>query len=127
MPRGRYAAGEARREEAYAKELKRQKELWASAEKAKREAWLADKTKEIKDATVRGLEPDIQRLVGRHREEARKLEESLREQHKTYARMDARNAWPHGPHGPMDRMAPWTAWSHGPHGPMDRMGASPSH
>ena len=32
------------------------------AEAAKREQWMAEKTKEIKDSTVRGLEPDIQRL-----------------------------------------------------------------
>ena len=32
---------------------------------------MAEKTKEIKDSTVRGLEPDIQRLVGKQREEAR--------------------------------------------------------
>jgi 5-azacytidine-induced protein 1 len=78
----RYAAGEAKREEAYAKELRKQKEVWASAEKAKREQWLADKTKEIKEATVRGLEPDIQRLVARHRDESRKIEEGLREEHR---------------------------------------------
>ena len=78
----RYAAGEAKREEAYAKELRKQKELWGQAEKAKREQWLADKTKEIKESTVRGLEPDIQRLVQRHRDEAARLELALREEHK---------------------------------------------
>ena len=78
----RYATGEAKREEAYARELKKQKELWGVAEKAKREQWLAEKTKEIKESTVRGLEPDIQRLVQRHRDEARKIEEALREEHR---------------------------------------------
>lgn len=78
----RYAAGEAKREEAYAKELQKQKQLWAQSEKAKREQWLADKTKEIKESTVRGLEPDIQRLVQRHRDEAKKIEEALREEHR---------------------------------------------
>jgi len=78
----RYAAGEAKREEAFAKELRKQKELWGQAEKEKREQWLAEKTKEVKDATVRGLEPDIQRLVARHREETRKVEETLREDHR---------------------------------------------
>ena len=78
----KFAAGEARREEAYAKELRKQKEVWGASEKAKREQWLADKTKEIKEATVRGLEPDIARLVGRHKEETVKLSESLREDHR---------------------------------------------
>ena len=78
----KYSLAEAKREEAFARELRKQKEVWAAAEKAKREQWLADKTKEIKEATVRGLEPDIQRLVTRHREEARKLEEGMREEHR---------------------------------------------
>ena len=55
----RYTAGELKREEAYGRELKRQKEMWGQAEKARREQWVADKTKEIKEATVRGLEPNI--------------------------------------------------------------------
>ena len=42
------------------------------AEAAKREQWMAEKTKEIKDSTVRGLEPDIQRLVAKQREEVRR-------------------------------------------------------
>ena len=33
--------------------------MWGQAEKARREQWVADKTKEIKEATVRGLEPNI--------------------------------------------------------------------
>ena len=75
----KYAAQAQQREEAFAKELKKQRELWGQQEKAKREQWLADKTREIKESTVRGLEPDIQRLVARHREESKKLEEELRE------------------------------------------------
>ena len=39
-------------------------------ERQRREQWVVDKTKEIKEQTVRGLEPDIQRLVGKQREEA---------------------------------------------------------
>ena len=49
----RYEAGEAQREEAYAKELRKQREVWAASEKVKRDKWLAEKTKEVKDATVR--------------------------------------------------------------------------
>lgn len=47
----------------------RQKELWTQAERTKREQWTVEKTKEIKETTVRGLEPEIQRLVARHKEE----------------------------------------------------------
>lgn len=48
----------------------------------RREQWIAAKTKEIKEATVRGLEPDIQRLVARHRQEAHKTEQTLRAEHR---------------------------------------------
>lgn len=64
---------------------------------AKREGWLADKTKEIKDATIKGLEPEIQALVQKHRKESAELKESLqndtkrqmdtmRDQHEAYVR-----------------------------------------
>ena len=36
-------------------------------ERQRREQWVVDKTKEIKEQPVRGLEPDIQRLVGKQR------------------------------------------------------------
>ena len=42
-----------------------EQEVWVAAERAKRETWMADQTRAIKDATVRGLEPEIQ--VGRAR------------------------------------------------------------
>ena len=34
-------------------ELKRQKEAWAAAEKTRRDTWLADKTKQVKELTVK--------------------------------------------------------------------------
>ena len=37
--------------------------LLLQAEKARREAWLAEKTREIKELTIKGLEPEIQRLI----------------------------------------------------------------
>ena len=55
-------------------ELKKQKQVWASAEKARREVWLADKTKEIRELTIKGLEPEIQRLVQKHKAEVEELE-----------------------------------------------------
>ncbi|KAL1525669.1 hypothetical protein AB1Y20_020519 [Prymnesium parvum] len=76
----KFVAAEVKREEAYAKELRRQKELWAKAERTKREEWAVEKTKEIKESTVRGLEPEIQRLVARHKDEARRVEEAAREE-----------------------------------------------
>lgn len=34
-------------------ELKRQKEAWAAAEKTRRDTWLAEKTKQVKELTVK--------------------------------------------------------------------------
>lgn len=63
----------------------------------KRESWLAEKTKEIKDITIKGLEPEIQTLVQRHRKELVDVKEvhmldtkrqldALSEQHNVYVR-----------------------------------------
>jgi len=40
-------------------ELKRQKEAWTAAEKARRDTWLADKTKQVKELTVKVGPPDL--------------------------------------------------------------------
>jgi 5-azacytidine-induced protein 1 len=45
------------------KELKQQREFIASSEKSKREAWIRERTKEIKEETVKNLEPEIQRML----------------------------------------------------------------
>jgi hypothetical protein len=50
-------------EERHDREVKQQKEIWASAEKIRRDKWIAEKTKAIKESTVRGLEPEIQRML----------------------------------------------------------------
>lgn len=66
------------KDEAVAREVRRRAEALAVAEKAKREQWMAAKSKEIKELTIRGLEPDIQRLIEKHREEIRALSDSTR-------------------------------------------------
>lgn len=43
--------------------MKKGREQWAAAEKVKREQWMADKVKEVKDMTIKGLEPQVQRLI----------------------------------------------------------------
>ncbi|KAJ3199202.1 Centrosomal protein of 131 kDa [Entophlyctis luteolus] len=50
-------------EEQNLKEIKQQRELWQASEKIKREKWITEKTKIIKDQTVKGLEPEIQRMI----------------------------------------------------------------
>jgi hypothetical protein len=43
--------------------LKKHKEGWATSEKIRRDAWMQEKTKEIKEMTVKGLEPEIHKLL----------------------------------------------------------------
>lgn len=49
----KHAAAVESLKEGWVGELKRQKEAWAAAEKGRREAWLADKTKQVKELTVK--------------------------------------------------------------------------
>ncbi|XP_048179855.1 centrosomal protein of 131 kDa isoform X4 [Corvus hawaiiensis] len=54
-------------------EIKKLKELMSATEKVRREKWIEEKTKKIKEITVKGLEPEIQKLMAKHREDIRQL------------------------------------------------------
>ncbi|XP_064126643.1 centrosomal protein of 131 kDa isoform X2 [Loxodonta africana] len=54
-------------------ELKKLKELMSATEKVRREKWINEKTKKIKEITVKGLEPEIQKLIAQHKQEVKKL------------------------------------------------------
>ncbi|NXW08983.1 CP131 protein, partial [Fregetta grallaria] len=54
-------------------EIKKLKELMSATEKIRREKWIDEKTKKIKEITVKGLEPEIQKLIAKHRQDIRKL------------------------------------------------------
>lgn len=69
--------------EKFVKEMKGAKEQWTASEKSKREKWINDKTKELKDNTIKGLEPEIERILAKSREEKRKLETEYNEKNKT--------------------------------------------
>jgi 5-azacytidine-induced protein 1 len=56
-------------------EMKKLRAKWES----EREAWEIEKTREVKELTIRGLEPEIQRLVTKHRNELRDAQDALRE------------------------------------------------
>ena len=43
------------------------------AEKIRREKWIEEKTKKIKEMTVKGLEPEIQALISRHKNELKTI------------------------------------------------------
>ncbi|NXL59535.1 CP131 protein, partial [Chordeiles acutipennis] len=54
-------------------EIKKLKELMSTTEKIRREKWIDEKTKKIREITVKGLEPEIQKLITKHRQDIRKL------------------------------------------------------
>uniref|UniRef100_A0A6Q2XX04 Centrosomal protein 131 n=1 Tax=Esox lucius TaxID=8010 RepID=A0A6Q2XX04_ESOLU len=54
-------------------EIKKLKELMSATEKIRREKWIDEKTKRIKEITVKGLEPEIQKLISKHKQELKKL------------------------------------------------------
>ena len=56
-------------------ELKRQKEVLAAGERARRERWTQDKKREIKASTLKGLEPELQRILSKHKNELRSMED----------------------------------------------------
>ena len=57
-------------------ELKKNKDAWVAAEKVRKEKWEKEKIHEIRAQTVKGLEPEIQRIVERNKDEIRKLQDS---------------------------------------------------
>ncbi|XP_028940954.1 centrosomal protein of 131 kDa, partial [Antrostomus carolinensis] len=57
----------------FCEEIKKLKELMSATEKIRREKWIDEKTKKIKEITVKGLEPEIQKLITKHRQDIRKL------------------------------------------------------
>ena len=56
-------------------ELKRNREAWVASEKVRKEKWEKEKVNEIRAQTVKGLEPEIQRIVEKNKEDLRKAEE----------------------------------------------------
>jgi hypothetical protein len=62
-------------EETHIKDLKMKRDTWESAEKLKRDKWIQEKTKLIKDQTLKGLEPEIQRLIAQHKTQMKRLED----------------------------------------------------
>ena len=67
-------------EQRHAAEIKRLKSLQETSNKLKQEKWVDEKTRRIKEQTVRGLEPEIQRLMARHNTELANLESEREKQ-----------------------------------------------
>jgi 5-azacytidine-induced protein 1 len=66
--------------EAAAGDMERAREAWAAHEKAKRTAWQEQQMKEIKAKTLKSLEPDITRLLEKHKEEVSKIQQACADQ-----------------------------------------------
>ncbi|XP_059938189.1 centrosomal protein of 131 kDa isoform X2 [Mesoplodon densirostris] len=64
---------EAQMQEKHELEIKKLKELMSATEKVRREKWINEKTRKIKEITVKGLEPEIQKLIAKHKQEVKKL------------------------------------------------------
>jgi 5-azacytidine-induced protein 1 len=67
-------------QESHKKEMKKAKDHWATSEKVRREKWEKEKTKEIKEMTARGLEPEINRIISDHRKILEEKEENQRKE-----------------------------------------------
>jgi hypothetical protein len=66
-------------EEHHSKDIKQQKEMWLASEKVRRDKWIQTKEKQIKDNTIKGLEPEIQKMLSQHKLQIKQLEESYQE------------------------------------------------
>lgn len=62
-----------------AKELAKNKQNWMATERLKREAWEKEKVKEIKEMTVKGLQPEVERILAERKQEKSRMEERHRD------------------------------------------------
>ncbi|XP_062447434.1 centrosomal protein of 131 kDa isoform X2 [Rhea pennata] len=69
----KYSKKIAQMQEQHELEIKKLKELMSATEKIRREKWMDEKTKKIKEITVKGLEPEIQKLIAKHKQDIKKL------------------------------------------------------
>lgn len=67
-------------DETSTKELARQKQNWQAAERLRRESWEKEKTREIKEITIKGLQPEVERILAERKQEKQRLEERHREE-----------------------------------------------
>ncbi|OQS01822.1 UDP-glucose 4-epimerase [Thraustotheca clavata] len=64
----------------FERQLKDAKERWAASEKVRREQWMLKKTDEIKKSTIKALEPDVQAIMAKCRENIQKAQEAANEE-----------------------------------------------
>ena len=61
-------------------EVSKVRQVAAATDKLRREKWRAEESQRIKEATVRGLEPEIQRIIAKSKSEMQKMK-ALHEVH----------------------------------------------
>ena len=67
-------------EEHFQVEIRRLRDKWIAEEKIRRETWENGKVKSIKELTIKGLEPEIQRILTQHKNEKKRLETKYKEE-----------------------------------------------
>ena len=60
-------------EDHHTAEISKLKQVSVAADKLRREKWQAEETQRIKETTVKGLEPEIQRIIAKGKAEIQKL------------------------------------------------------
>lgn len=59
-------------------QLKRHKDAWAAAEKVRRDKWMEEQMAQVKAQTIKGLEPEIQRMMTQHKTDLETAEQNHR-------------------------------------------------
>ena len=59
-------------------QLKRHRDSWAAAEKVRREKWMEEQMAQVKAQTIKGLEPEIQRMMTQHKNDLNAAEQNHR-------------------------------------------------
>ena len=69
--------------ENHSRELRTQKDQILAGEKLKKEKWMNEKLQEIKTMTIKGLEPELESLMAKHKKDLKKLEDQQEKEVKT--------------------------------------------
>ena len=64
--------------------MEKQRQTAAASDKLKRERWKSEETRRIKEATVKSLEPEIQRIIAKGKAEIQKLKAFHEVRHRNY-------------------------------------------
>jgi len=70
-------------EEQHKKDIVTAKEVMANIDMQKRQKWQKEKAKELKEVTIKGLEPEIQNILAKHKDDLRSMEDNFKEELRT--------------------------------------------